>query len=235
MINLGGAYTDADRDEEAIKLLEEALPLSRKVLGPEHSETIGAMHFLAASYSTVGREDEEIKLLEEALPLSRKLLGTGNAATPPVVNHLAELYEKTGRKDEAAALRKELADEGASATPAPKPAPAAADITTLEAALELARKDHGPEHGDVITSMTELAAAYGADGSGRKSIKLGEDALALAHRVLPAGDPRVIEAMNVLATLYRLVDRNVEATKLEVEMKTLVRDSREDHEKPAHP
>ena len=67
--------------------------------------------------------------------------------------------------------------------------------------------------------MTALAAAYGADGSGRKAIKLGEEALALARRTLPAADKHTAEAMKTLIPLYRSVDLEEEAAKLEAEMK----------------
>ena len=69
--------------------------------------------------------------------------------------------------------------------------------------------------------MTALAAAYGADGSGRKAIKLGEEVLTLARRVLPAGDAHTIGAMKILIPLYRLVDNETEAAKLEEELKAL--------------
>lgn len=71
--------------------------------------------------------------------------------------------------------------------------------------------------------MTKLAAAYGADGSGRKAIKLGEEALALARHTLPASDLHTIEAMKVLVTLYRSVDLEADAAKLEAELRLMTR------------
>jgi hypothetical protein len=81
------------------------------------------------------------------------------------------------------------------------------------------RKAKGPEAPDTIAAMTKLASAYGADGSGRKALKLGEEALALARRVLPAGDPATAAAMKALIPLYRSVDLEEEAAKLEAELK----------------
>ena len=209
MHNLALTCHDAGRRDEALKLHEEVLTLSRKVNGPEHADTLKAMINLGGSYAFADREAEAIKLLEEALPLGRKLLGPGDAATPPAVNFLADLYEKAGRKEEAHALRAELAGK------------AAADIKTLEAALDLARKDRGPEHADTIAAMTALAAGYGADGSGSQAIKLGEEALALARRVLPAGAPLTIKAMKTLIPLYNSVDLTGDAAQLEAEVATL--------------
>ena len=96
-------------------------------------------------------------------------------------------------------------------------------MKSLEQAVEITRKAKRPDHADTITAITALAAACGADGSGRKAIKLGEEAPALARRVLPAGDPQTIEAMNVLVRLYRAVDLEADAAKLEVELQAMTR------------
>ena len=44
--------------DEAIKLFEQVLTLSRKILGPEHPDTINAIWSLAGSYDQAGRVDE---------------------------------------------------------------------------------------------------------------------------------------------------------------------------------
>jgi hypothetical protein len=88
---------------------------------------------------------------------------------------------------------------------------------------ENVRKAKGPEAQETIAAMAELAAAFGADGSARKAIKLGEEALALAQRVLPAGDPGTIEAMKALVPVYKSVDLNADALKLEAEIQSLLR------------
>lgn len=40
--------------------------------GPEHPETLKAMHNLASSYSEAGRRDDAVKLLDQALLLNRR-------------------------------------------------------------------------------------------------------------------------------------------------------------------
>ena len=139
------------------------------------------------------------------------------------MNNLAISYDSAGRRDEASALRKEAAGRGSlippgNTPPAPEPAPPVRDIKKLEDSLAATRIAKGPEAPDTIAAMTALAAGYGADGSGRKAIKLGEEALALARRILPAGDPRTVEAMKGLITLYKSVDLADKAAALEAEM-----------------
>ena len=141
------------------------------------------------------------------------------------MTNLAYSYSDAGRKDEAAKLRQELAGLGSHKTPAAAspspPAAAGSSLKSLEEALETVRTAKGPEAPETIAAMTGLAAAYGADGSGRKAIKLGEEALTLARRVLPAGDPRTVEVMKILIPLYRSVDLEADAAKLEAEVKAL--------------
>jgi serine/threonine protein kinase/Flp pilus assembly protein TadD len=237
MANLANSYSDAGRLPEALKLQEEVLPLCRKVLGPEHPETLGAMSNLAGSYHKSGRLPEAVKLQEESLALKRRVLPPNHPYFPVALHNMTEFYEGTNRKEEAAKLRAELeALQGGvknteeppppvpsgSAIPAPTPpAEAGHHLKSLEADLESVRQAKGPEHADTIAAMTKLASAYGADGSGRKALKLGEEALALARRVLPAGDPQITAAMNALIPLYRLVDLEEEAEQLEAELTTL--------------
>jgi hypothetical protein len=48
------------------------LPLSRKMNGPEHPQTVQAMLSLALSYVETGKIDQAISLFEEEVPLARK-------------------------------------------------------------------------------------------------------------------------------------------------------------------
>ena len=89
MINLASAYYANGRWDEALKLQEEVLRLSRKVNGPEHPATLDAMSNLAISYAGTGRGDEALKLRKEALELRRKVLGPEHPATLEAMNELA--------------------------------------------------------------------------------------------------------------------------------------------------
>jgi hypothetical protein len=141
---------------------------------------------------------------------------------------MVELCILTGRNDEAANLRAELAILPSAKPPATPvasdikpPGPGKKDLKSREESLDAARNSKGQEAAETITAMTELAAAYGVDGSGRKAVKLGEDALAVARRVLPSNAPQTTAAMKVLIVVYRSLDLEADAAKLEMEMHAL--------------
>ena len=109
------------------------------------------------------------------------------------------------------------------------------DIKSLEAEIETVRKARGPEHPDTLTVMIQLAEAYGADGSGRKSIKLGEETLELVRKVQAPGDPLTIAALKTLIANYRRVDRNEDAALLEEELVKGTKAAPPDEPKPDPP
>ena len=188
MINLADSYADAGRRDEALKLREEVLPLSRKVNGPEHPDTLGAMNNLALSYSAAGRRDEALKLLEEVLPLSRKVLGPEHPDTLEAMTNLAISYSDAGRRDEAIKLAEEV--------------------------LPLRRKVLGPEHPDTLAAMDNLANSYADAGRRDEALKLREEVLPLSRKVLGPEHPDTLAAMHNLAVSYFDAGRLDEAIKL---------------------
>jgi tetratricopeptide (TPR) repeat protein len=236
MNNLAISYLRSGRSDEALKLREEVLELRDKAGGPEHPETIGAMASLANSFFGAGREDEAIALQEQALAIGRRVLRPDHPYLAEATKQMAYFYERTGKMPEAEAALKEPAilkgkagDTPQSPDPAPKepppketaPVPAVRDIKALEKALEDLRQSKDAKPADKISAMTELVAAYGADDSGRKASKLGEEALALALRVLPAGDVRTRNAMEVLLTIYTTLGFDERVAELEKQLQAL--------------
>ncbi len=212
---LAGSYYEAGLQAESLKLREEMFATNLKLHGPEHPATLVAMTNLSVFLGVADQTAEAIALQEKSLTIMRRVMKPTDPHFKIALENMAALYETAGRNDEAAKLREELGEKAPSAALVKK------EVKPLEQALETVSQAKGQEAPETIAAMTGLAAAYGADGSGRKAIKLGEEALALARRVLPAGDPRTVEAMKVLIRLYRLVDNETEAAKLEEEIKAL--------------
>ena len=158
----------AGRRDEALKLREEVLALCRKVNGPEHPDTLGAMHNLAVSYDDAGRRDEALKLREQVLALRRKVNGPEHPDTLAAMNNLASSYDEAGRQDEALKLREE--------------------------AVALRRKVLGPEHPDTLMAMNNLAISYDEAGRREEALKLREEVLALRRKVLGPEHPDTLRA-----------------------------------------
>ena len=53
------------RSTEALKLYEECLEITKRVLGPEHPDTLQSMDELAATYNSLRRSTEAVKVNED--------------------------------------------------------------------------------------------------------------------------------------------------------------------------
>jgi len=197
---------------DALGLYREAIPLQEKVRdyylaasGPEHPDTLGAMHNLANSYAWTGRWDEALKLRETVLALRRKVLGPEHPETIGTMPNLALSYFVAGRRDEA--------------------------IKLFEEALTLRRKVNGPEHPDTLRAMSVLANSYDQAGRRDEALKLRGEVLPLRRKVNGPEHPDTLAAMTDLANSYDAAGRRDEALKLREELLAL----RRKVSGPAHP
>ena len=92
------------------------LALRRKVLGPEHPDTLLAMNNLASSYHDAGRRDEALKLREEWVALAALVVnGAENLSNEDSLAAMmnAGLLVWFGKDDEHTALSKRLLGQAA--------------------------------------------------------------------------------------------------------------------------
>ena len=141
---LGETYHALGLYRQAIPLQEQVRDYFLATFGPEHPDTLSAMHSLAISYHDAGRQDEALQLREVVLSLRRKLLGPEHPDTLMAMNNLAISYHAAGRRDEALQLEEKV--------------------------LTLIRKVNGPEHPDTLGTMGNLAISYQA--AGRRDVAL---------------------------------------------------------------
>jgi tetratricopeptide (TPR) repeat protein len=236
MTNLAISHGRAGNLDEALKMSEDVLELRREANGPDHPETLMAMTNLAVTYGKSRRTAEAIEMQEKALVSMRGTLPPTHPYLAGAMQIMSALYWEAGRREEAQKLRMELEAmqkeaglvPGGQSEPSPEvpadsgtaPVVEKQKVKQLEEALETLRKSKPAAHADTIAAMIELGAAYSAEDSGRKAIKLLEEALPLARRVLP-GDKRTIQAMKLLIPLYKSVDLDDEARRLEAEIQSL--------------
>ncbi len=63
MGNVADGYTDVGRRADALRLNEELLVSRRRVLGPDHPDTLMVTNNLASSYKDVGRWADALTLI----------------------------------------------------------------------------------------------------------------------------------------------------------------------------
>ena len=81
---------------KAEPLLQEALRIRQKVLGPEHPDTALSLNNLGGLYRVMGQYDKAEPLFQEALRIRQKVLGPEHPDTATSLNNLAELYHDMG-------------------------------------------------------------------------------------------------------------------------------------------
>jgi hypothetical protein len=101
MSNLAGSYVRLNRHADAVKLGEDTLAAQKRVLPPDHPDTLGSMHNLAVSYFKLNCPAEAVKLLEETLAARKRTLPPDHADTLMNMNNLGKMYVLLGRHAEA--------------------------------------------------------------------------------------------------------------------------------------
>ncbi len=181
---LGDGRTAAEQEETARDLYA-------RYLGPDHPDTLRAMHYLGSSYDLIGRLSESLKLREETLALYRAKLGPDHPDTLASMNNLALSYGSLGRETDALKLRQET--------------------------LALTTAKLGPDHSDTLMMMNNLANSYFALGRYNDALKLREETLALYKAKSGAEHPDTLRAMGNLASSYSMANREGDALNLREE------------------
>src|SRR5262245_16564891 len=88
---LGSALTNAARYAEAEPLLNRALAIYEKALGPEHPNTAGSLNRLAVRNDSQGRYGEAEPLYNRALAICEKALGLEHPNTVDVLDLLQKI------------------------------------------------------------------------------------------------------------------------------------------------
>jgi tetratricopeptide (TPR) repeat protein len=97
MNNLAIVYGDEGKKAQALALDQEVLEIRRRVLGPEHPDTLLTMSNLAFDYDSEGKHAQALALDREVLDIQRRVLGPRHPNTLLTLDHLASAYIKEGR------------------------------------------------------------------------------------------------------------------------------------------
>jgi tetratricopeptide (TPR) repeat protein len=189
LLNRASEYLHrADSRARAVDTATRALACARRILGPEHPETLRVGAILAGSYRYVGRTAEAIELGERVLADSKRILGPEHPDTLTAGTMLVVSYWDAGRAAEA--------------------------IELGERALADSKRILGAEHPDTLTAGTMLALAYWAAGRNPEAIRLEERILTDSKRILGPERPETLNASVTLALYYAEAGRVSEAIEL---------------------
>jgi tetratricopeptide (TPR) repeat protein len=176
LIRTGYYYQSQGRYGEAEPLFQDALAMSKRLLGEAHPSVATSLNNLAMLYFNQGRYGEAEPLLQDALAMRQRLLGDEHPSVATSLNNLAGLYDNQGRYGEAEPL--------------------------LQDALAMRQRLLGDEHPDVASSLNNLALLYDNQGRYGEAEPLFQDALAMRKRLLGDEHPDVAQSLNNLAMLY---------------------------------
>ncbi len=175
--NVGIYFYNRGQYQEAEPLIQRALEIRERVLGPEHPDTAQSLNSLALLYWHQGKDEQAEPLIQRALAIYERVLGPEHPDTASSLNNLAILYREQGKDEQAEPL--------------------------YQRALAIYERVLGPEHPNTATSLNNLAALYDSQGKDEQAEPLYQRALAIMERVLGPEHPDTAQSLNNLAILYR--------------------------------
>jgi tetratricopeptide (TPR) repeat protein len=161
----------------ALPLLERALAIREKALGPEHSETATSLNNLALLLLELGDLAGARPLFERALTIDERALGPEHPETATNLNNLAGVLHRGGDLTGARPL--------------------------FERALAIREKALGPEHIQTAKSLNNLANLLRDLGDFAGARPLTERALGICENALGPDHPETAPSLNNLARLLQ--------------------------------
>jgi serine/threonine protein kinase len=230
MCVMGVVYDNLGLYPRAHSLLQQAVEIQKRVLGPENPETLKSASSLAYVLFQEGHYTEAEKLDRDTLDVQRRVLGPEHPDTLRSMYNLAILLHTEGQRADAEKLDREtldirrrvlgpedpdtmvstqelssvLADEGNYAEPE----------KLYRGMLDVQRRILGPEHPDTLRSVHSLAIVLEREGQYAEAEKLDRETLEVKRRILGPDHPDTLSSMNNLANVLKLEGRFSESEKL---------------------
>ena len=188
MYIMGDTYYRLGLYSRAQSLVERGIEIQRRVLGPEHPNTLLSMYRLACILRDDGHLAEAEKLSQETLEVQRRVVGPEHPDTVRSMANLAIVFAYEGRYAEAEKLDRQI--------------------------LETEQRVLGPDHPNTLLSMNNLAAELADSGRYAEAEKVLHETLDIQQRVLGPDHPDTLRSMSNLANTLRDEGRDAEAEKL---------------------
>jgi tetratricopeptide (TPR) repeat protein len=218
-IALATLHRSTGRHAEAQALLERAIALQERFLGPDHPDLARSLNNLGNLLQLRGDRNSAIPLFSRSLALSERALGPRHPQIAVLLNNLGAMHYLRGEFDEAQALlarslalREELVGPAAPETLDTRENLAlvladrrsfAAAIAAFRSVLAIREQTLGPRHTKVADSQSNLARTLGEIGALDEAIPLAERSVSIYEDVRGQDDPELAEILMILAELMR--------------------------------
>ncbi|KAF8586125.1 TPR-like protein, partial [Ramaria rubella] len=177
---------------EAEELEVQVIDLQKRLLGPEHPDTLSSIAILSLTYQKQGRWKEAEELGVQVVDLRKRLLGPEHPDTLQGMANLAATYHKQGRWMEAEELYVQV--------------------------VELRKRLMGPEHPNTLLNMGNLAETYCNQGQWKEAEELEVQVVDIQKRLLGPEHPDTLLSMANLAEIYLQQGQWKEAEELGVQV-----------------
>lgn len=223
---LGRIYERRGAYEQALPLLEQAVALGRRTLGPSR-ELAQSLNDLGVARGQMAELDAARAALQEALAMRRKVLGDKHPEVAVSHSELGRTLFDQGRLDEAEAhFRAALAIRQKALGPADhETATSMSDLglllrrkgdragaeTLFRKTLAVTRKSSGPKHPDVATALANLALTVDERGDHAAAEAMFREALDIGRASLGREHPGNAQKLANLACVLRVRGKLAEA------------------------
>jgi serine/threonine protein kinase/tetratricopeptide (TPR) repeat protein len=230
MYVMGNVYRNLGLYSRAQSLLQRAMQIQQRVLGPENPETLKSAHVLANDLDDQGHFAEAEKLHRQTLNTRLRVLGPENPDTLMSKSRLAAVLTDEGHYPEAEKLNRETLDTrsrvlGLEHTDTLASMDHLARLLMLESrdaeaeklfreTVDIRRRVQGPEHPDTLIAMDNLANVLRDEGHDEEAEKLYRTTIAAKRRVLGPEHPVTLSTINNLAIVLSGEGHYQEAEKL---------------------
>ena len=175
--NLANALDAQGKHAEAATMCRELLVVQRRVLGPEHPETLLMAGSLAASLQNKGKDAEAETMWREVLAVQRRVLGPEHPNTLYTSHNIAGSLHNKGKHAEAETMWREV--------------------------LVVQRQVLGPEHRDTLNTSHNIAFSLNAQDKLAEAETMYREVLAVKRRVLGPEHPDTLETAEMLEACVR--------------------------------
>jgi len=179
---LGDTYTALGLYSDALKQITPAVEIRRRLLGPDHPETLDALFLLGQSYQSLGKYAEASVPLSQVLEVNRRRWGLNHIKTLRSINAVAALYIRMGQKENLTRAQ-----------------------TLLKEAQPAAIRTLG-DTTDTFAILNNLAATYFYQGDYLHAAEVMTQLLEGQRRALGAEHPTVLMVMNNLAATEQVLN-----------------------------